>query len=502
MADCRRLTLKEIEELKKLKAEKSGIAESKTPQSAARCAIEEETWANRRDSGIKPCEPGIVINRMYVGGYLESNLGHEIINLFQADNGQHYLYLNSSGSFAREHRDIGYMLMVKYAGSDTFEVIGLAKGLEYASGADRPRNRTITELDENISSEQRDYIKSQPGGDIRYAGISILDIFNDAEQQSVFITYKAEKVWVPQGEMRIFLCYRNDAVNYFDKNKTLIAVRKHNLPKTSLKSYIYPESKISETNDWSDYDNLVANLIDNMELWTSDRNWKVTDNEDFKKRETSLFDICKIQDDENRFSNALAYFMTCPHYRSLWIEFFKSYGISLQDNYIVEREASAKILDQDKAYNELPSGGRIDLLISDDNYLIVIENKIKSDINLTVRDKNGVTQLDRYVNYVEWRKVRDSKKREGIFLILCPDYNIPDLSESVKDKYRIITYSQLYQYLDGFSEVDTDNNFRALRNAMHRHTHTTVNGYLYNEILEKFTQRIKESRTSKTSIIN
>ena len=31
----------------------------------------------------------IVLNRMYTGSYLSSNLGHEVINMFQADNGKH-----------------------------------------------------------------------------------------------------------------------------------------------------------------------------------------------------------------------------------------------------------------------------------------------------------------------------------------------------------------------------------------------------------------------------
>ena len=33
---------------------------------------------------------GIVLNRMYTGSYLSTNLGHEVINMFQADNGKHY----------------------------------------------------------------------------------------------------------------------------------------------------------------------------------------------------------------------------------------------------------------------------------------------------------------------------------------------------------------------------------------------------------------------------
>jgi hypothetical protein len=37
-------------------------------------------------------EKGIVLNRMYTGSYLSSNLGHEVINMFQADDDNYYLY--------------------------------------------------------------------------------------------------------------------------------------------------------------------------------------------------------------------------------------------------------------------------------------------------------------------------------------------------------------------------------------------------------------------------
>ena len=38
----------------------------------------------------------IVLNRLYAGRYLSTHLGHEVINMFQADNGKHYLYLNAN----------------------------------------------------------------------------------------------------------------------------------------------------------------------------------------------------------------------------------------------------------------------------------------------------------------------------------------------------------------------------------------------------------------------
>ena len=49
-------------------------------------------------------KPGIVLNRMYVGDYLSSNLGHEVINLYQADNERHYIYLNATGDLEKKHQ--------------------------------------------------------------------------------------------------------------------------------------------------------------------------------------------------------------------------------------------------------------------------------------------------------------------------------------------------------------------------------------------------------------
>ena len=43
-------------------------------------------------------------------------------------------------------------------------------------------------------------------------------------------------------------------------------------------------------------------------------------NDDFQPREVSIFDICQIQNDENRFSYALKYFM--ERYPNLWCDFF------------------------------------------------------------------------------------------------------------------------------------------------------------------------------------
>ena len=45
----------------------------------------------------------IILNRMYVGGYLGENIGHEVINLMKPDEGDdYYIYINARGDLREE----------------------------------------------------------------------------------------------------------------------------------------------------------------------------------------------------------------------------------------------------------------------------------------------------------------------------------------------------------------------------------------------------------------
>ena len=136
------------------------------------------------------------------------------------------------------------------------------------------------------------------------------------------------------------------------------------------------------------------------------------------------------------------------------------------------------------------------MLIRDDNNIIVIENKIKSDINSIEGDNEG-EQLERYYNYISWSTQKD-KPDEGKnphFMILAPNYNQPHIkSKDMEELYQVITYGELYTYLDGKDEVKNDHNFKAFFEAMHRHTHENVNDYLYYDMLEKFVRRINTNK--------
>lgn len=464
---------------------------------------------------------GIVLNRMYVGKYIFENLGHEIINMYAADNGNHYLYLNATGNFEKKHKgNIGTMLLTKSYKQNIVEIIGKATGLKDVLGADQPLGRDYKNTKEDIRKDQKNYIKNDEG-DIKYGGASILDIFNDAEQQSIFITYKADKFYKPK--KRILIAFGKELTNeerQENADQLVITLNQLNWAKTSLKQYIYPNITAE------DYQK-IATIVNNIDLWVED-NTKVDCNAEIAKREISLIDICQIQNDENRFSYMLAYFMQQKQYWELWKEFFsvavyhhpkdlqktEPLNITLGDNYSVAREVSAKIDKNDN--NECPhNGGRIDLLILDKEKknIIVIENKIKSDINSISTDENNSTQLRRYYNYINWC-IKSKKSYNGInshYLILTPNYNIPVIEEE-KDKnnnlldtqmnevYKIITYKELYDFLSIKKKVfEDDANFKAFYEAMQRHTYQNVNAYLYNEMEEKFIRRIKEITATKLS---
>lgn len=443
---------------------------------------------------------GIVLNRMYVGDYLSTNLGHEVINMFQADNGGHYLYLNATGNFGNEHSGkIGYMLLVKYHSENIFEIIGMANGLTEVDGSNVAHHKDLKKINEDVYSVQKDYIEKE---NITYGGAPLLKIFNNAEQQNVYVTYKAERLYKPC--QRLFIGYGKTEM------KTDVVLEGYKQAKTTLKTYVYPEGTFSSDTKKenveekkNDYTKLL-DLINRNDLWLEHKqriDKKILND---STRDVSIFDICQIQNDENCFSDALRYFM--EKYPKFWKMFFAMYGVDLDYNYTVTREEAAKIEDEDTEDKYLKTtgrqSGRIDLLISDDKNVVVIENKIKSDIN-SISGDNSAGQLERYYNYINWKiekeKGDNDKQKKSAFFILAPNYNCP--KETMNGIYQVITYRELYNFLEKTDVVNSDCNFKAFFDAMHRHTHDNVNDFLYYEMLEKFIRRINEVNQKNSSKI-
>ena len=415
-----------------------------------------------------PTRTGIVLNRMYTGSYLSSNLGHEVINMFPDDEGNHYMYLNATGDFSAEHAGkIGSMLLIKYAGQDEdgrpwVEVLGYATGLKDIYN---PKQKKQSE-EHMVPCNGGDKLKKL--GDIKYGNVTIHNIFKDSAQQDVLISYYATKVQVPKEGVKIFLRFapfenRKNRTNssiltfaYSDNSdvepspstyeakiptpqcvsylwkkikdeaellyssKLYVVEMETKFASTSLKRYYKKDEKggdkekIRKTN--GDLEK-IKSLITKGELWRDLPEGSLTMNDSSqseenitKKKDVSIFDICRIENNENCFSNALAHFM--DKYREEWCtKFFKGIGITLKENFEIFREVDATIPKNNNDETENSGGnnkkgGRIDILFKDkDNKnIIIIENKIKSDIN-GVKDEIGEgKQLKRYKDYAHWLK--------------------------------------------------------------------------------------------------
>ena len=475
----------------------------------------------------QPQRTGIVLNRMYTGSYLSSNLGHEVINMFQADDDNHYLYLNSKGNFSSRGKYIGTMLLVRGIGDQQIEVVGMAKNLTAVESACCQLPRDLGRINKRVQTAQMLFIEN-----IKYGGQPVKEIFGEEGQQSVFVSYVADNKSFYKPQKRIVINFGSEDENA-DVNLSI------NFASTSLHQFIEYDSA---PKDWQQLENLCAD----PSLWYLD-NTKVYVPDGFTERQDSLFDICRIQDDENRFSNALSYFI--DNYPDVWIGLFQTKlgGIKLSKIDSVSREENAKI------EGNKSTGGRIDLLIRTPECYIVIENKIDSGIII----EGGKSQIERYYNYVislkdeeilrlskellsleeqkakrdkqynslqnkkgvrglgwknqleEWTTQIDNLKKEysqvknRVFrgIVLCPNYNCPKLEQlQLRDyTYELLLYSEVYDWLkkNASEELVKDSNFRAFHDAIKKHKYKTKSEALYEDMKTRFYSRIHKINQTK-----
>ena len=383
-------------------------------------------------------EIGIVLNRMYTGSYLSSNLGHEVINMFQADDDNYYLYLNAKGNFAAEGNKVGTMLLVRGVGKGSIEVVGMATKLKRVNSANNPLSRDLGVINEQVRKEQDIFLES-----ITYGTVPILDVFGEGGQQSIYVSYwvKKEDFYTPKEGVRIIIEFppqkKNNDDNYKEKldayiasepkeeknevGKTTITIRLkgYNFASTSLHQYILEDQEGSQKQE--DLSKL-SEICKERNLYWESKDRKINLSENVDSREVSLFDICQIQNDENRFSNALSYFMI--KYKDLWQSFFKEQLKIEEEIEIVSvtREEDAKV---DKDPWKGVTGGRVDLLIRTNNSYIIIENKIDSSIIENEVNGEKITQLERYYNYVEYLKYEEVVRIRGEIAKLEKDKEKP-----------------------------------------------------------------------------
>lgn len=396
----------------------------------------------------------ILLNNLFSGSYNINNLGGEIINIYKTDNDKFYVYVNPNGKIPKNKiNKIEYVLFIRSVGNKTVKVIGKAK-IKKSINFSITKNDKADEKKLKIDNFLNEY-------DIKYGG-KLLNKINEYPSSQP-ITYEAE--YIKLSKKDIYLIPNNVNINNENKNVYKIKSAKK-INNQSQRLYIQKDES-------EDYDKLME-IINNDNLWKDIESVKLN-NDDKNSRKDYLLSIINKEYDELVMSNLLAYYL--DNNKEFWKEFAKN---------ILEIEVNEK----PRIIREFKN---IDIFISVEKYIIVIENKIKSNIILY---DTGKTQLDKYVDVVN-KYVKDNyleyDKTCKIFYLLRPNYNNFKFNNN---KYKEIKYSEILKILDKLNKKNNDYIFNEFYNAVKIHS-KEYNNTLFEKMNREFIKRIKKGELSK-----
>lgn len=385
----------------------------------------------------------VIVNKMYVGKFLlqGDNIGHEIINLYKADDGKNYIYLNSQGAIFEVHKKYEItVLLVRSFARRTYKVLAKAEGIRILDFA----------VNENSREEKR---RGQEELGLTYGGVKLTDLFDNniygrglEDNKNLYTTFEADRVIKPKEPIFI-----TDDTSISGANMFYIRTNK-GFGNTTLREFFDEEEKKESFTDF-------YQIISNNELWEESNTTQTISELTLTSGDSyfNFLNIIKQEDNEIVFSNMLAYFFNLN--KKVFSRFCKEVlSVNINNEYIIEREKK-----------------NIDLLISDDNNVIVVENKIKSSIN-GISERHNIysdrvqSQLNKYFDFVTTDENYSNKVAKCF--IFAPNYNRIDLSKFAQgEKYTVIYYREIYEFFVKYSEFFNGiDYFEDFVKSMYKHT--------------------------------
>lgn len=390
----------------------------------------------------------ILLNNLFNGEYIKEKVGGEIINIYQSDNGKHYVYVNPYGNIDKKwDNQIKHILYIRSVGNGVVKIIGKAEIKKQINlNAIRKTNAKIDENQKIIIDDD----------DITYGNVKINEL---GSWSNYFVTFEAEGIYKAKTDI-----YLTPKINqYYPSDSTFILENIERINNQSQKLYI-------ERNNIN-YE-LLENIIQNPNYWKKDKVSKV-DISESKESTESFLSIIKKENDELVNSNLLAYFL--ENDRKFWSNFVERV-LEIPDKNVIN--GNPKITRE--------SVGNIDLLIEVGGCAIIIENKIKSGINGQRND--GYSQLEKYVKIAS-----EHFKKSNLtlyFYILRPNYNNEDYSLfNEGNKYTEIKYSKIYEII---KNRNTGLHFEEFKRVVKKHS-----AEYDNELFELMNDRFIEQIRSK-----
>lgn len=416
---------------------------------------------------------------MYSGEYLGDNIGHEIINLFKADDGNNYIYLCKDGKFNGEFPK--YVIQVRRYGTRTLEVVNIAEvDTEWDwNSVKEPRKKKEKAT---WKEERAEAIKL-----IKYGEVGIESIFKENKEQGTdtFVTFKAKQVVKPKSP--VYIAYEGNRVKVnistpfikptiiLNEKVVVNGKEKYNFDVCeALRNYIYYNE--NQDSDYFKLNSLIKNAFSNNIDWQPVSEQLGLTVKDSSKIYTTPGDIYGISNLELPYSNAFKFFI--EKYPQLLSGIFGkicSY-FDMHRNYQITRIER--------------EWRNIDILIEVDNELvIVIENKIFSDLN--GKKENEITQLDKYERIITKEDKYNAYNK--IFILLLPDHNNINIDNYTN--WHKLFYSSVSSYLDEFVKTNNDEQLKDFAEMVSRHSDKDYN---YGVMKRRFERALIKAKNSES----
>lgn len=438
-----------------------------------------------REKKVKK-QSNVILNIVFPNSsYNNTNIGHEIIDIFGADNDCYYYYLNPNGQANYTPRAI---LSIVRIGKGFYKVLNKAEVEKLVDGA-----KNDNKPSESFNKQRKKYM---------YGGQSIenyLNIYNQEKDGSTLVTYECKKIYSP-------------------KHDTYIALKNSGIEQNERK-YIYKlnNTDIRRALRVVNFDNddtaVLHKIVEDSDNWNDKPIDKYIDKIPYIKamieeHEDDLFEVLGISSLEIPYSNFLKYILDNTKLTGAFLEeVFEDKNLG-QINFKISREE----------FN-------IDLLFTNfdsckdktKHKIFIIENKIDSSITLSdseatneedqvtkaykritkkeniedddikavlniIGSRNSteiISQLSKYYIYAviiailngwETNTIRDNIK----CALLCPEYAKSQYQYNIKDnylsgnkyflenEYRLVTYNDVYKFFKDHEDKIKDETLRKI----------------------------------------
>lgn len=382
----------------------------------------------------------ILVIKMYNGDYLNEgrNIGHEVINLFRADNGLHYIYCLPGGTIGvSKDGKVTDILLVQNVGNNTLKVLARINNISSDQHIAKHYKFSKEEIKQNVIN----YALEQ---NVTYNQKPISSIFvankykSEQDISSVNFTFEVESEQ-----------YREPLLDIYLTSKT----GQYALSNTKFRQteYFTPTNK-------EDFRTLCT-LIDDDTIWQNEDTAPFVNNRTPNLERYTFLTLCHKEYDELSYSNMLAYyFENNPAILQDFVN--KILGLPFKAPFSIKREYKYT-----------------DILIENADGAIILENKIKSGINGLSED--GRNQLDKYVEEIS--KQYGLENTYGF--VLCPNYNIIKISNYKnaanqhliaryykKSKENVIPYTKLYEFFGIYKKNVNDKYYEDFLKALKLHS--------------------------------